>query len=319
MSTQTLEPDPQSLSGNSFGATAKRLFLATRPKFLTASLLPVLVGFAWGYSQGGAFDGLVLTLALLATGLVHAASNVYNDVGDDINGTDGNNESHIYPFTGGSRFIPNGVMSRSEMARLSYWLFGIALVMGTVLVALKGVYVLWMGLIGIGLGVLYSMPRIQLIAHGLGELAVTVAFGVLPVNGAAWLVTGTFDGTLMWLSLTVGLWVAAILQINEVPDIEADKAAGKRNIAVRVGPRGVAVLYAVMQTSAFAILAGLVLTGEFSAILLTLPALLLVLGLRAATLITPPPHDKLIDGIKMTLAIQLLGCLWLTLYLLFLA
>ncbi len=319
MSTETLEPDSRALSGKSPGATAKRLFLATRPKFLTASLLPVLVGFAWGYHQGGPFDGWVLSLALLATALVHAASNVYNDVGDDVNGTDVNNQTHIYPFTGGSRFIPNGIMSRGEMARLSYWLFGTSLIVGLALVWLKGMPVVWMGLAGIGLGVLYSMPRIQLIAHGLGELAVTIAFGVIPVNGAAWLVTGTFDTTVMWLSLSVGLWVAAILQINEVPDIEADAAAGKRNFAVRVGARGVAVVYALMQILAFAILAGLVATGRFSVTLLIIPALLLLPAFRATTLITPPPHDKLVDGIKMTLAIQLVGCVWLVIYLMLLA
>jgi 1,4-dihydroxy-2-naphthoate octaprenyltransferase len=295
------------------------MFLATRPKFFTASALPVLVGFAWGTSQGGSFDGAAFTLALLATLLVHAASNVYNDVGDDINGTDVANKTHIYPFTGGSRFIPNGVMTRAEMARLSHWLFALALVAGAALVALKGVYVIWMGLIGIGLGVLYSMPRIQLIAHGLGELAVVLAFGVLPVNGAAWLFTGTFDPALMWLSGSVGLWVAAILQINEVPDIAADEAAGKRNLAVRFGAKGVAVVYAAMHILAFVILAGLVMQGKFSATLLLLPAILLLLAFRATACIAPHPHENLVTGIKITLAIQLLGCLWLALFLLFLA
>ena len=294
------------------------MFLATRPKFFTASLLPVLVGFAWGYSHGGPFDGVVFALALLATALVHAASNVYNDVGDDINGSDINNKTHIYPFTGGSRFITNGVMNRSQMARLSYWLFSLALVTGAALVALKGVYVIWMGLFGICIGIFYSMPRIQLIAHGAGELAVALAFGVLPVNGAAWLFTAKFDTTLVWISLSVGLWVAAILQINEVPDIAADEAAGKRNLAVRVGAKGVRIVYAVMQILAFAILAGLVVIGKFPALLLLLPAALVLLSLRAASFISPPPHDRLVTGIKMTLAIQLLGCIWLIVFLLFL-
>ncbi|NNF15978.1 MAG: prenyltransferase [Gammaproteobacteria bacterium] len=317
MTSHTAEPDPRTFAGDSIGATVKRMFFATRPKFFTASVLPVLVGFAWGFKYTGSFDGAVFILALLATVLVHAASNVYNDVGDDISGTDVNNMARIHPFTGGSRFIQNGVMSRSEMAQLSYLLFGLALLAGGVLVALKGLYVLWMGAAGIALGVLYSMPRIQLIAHGLGELAIVLAFGVLPVNGAAWLFTGTFDLTLFWLSLSVGLWVAAILQINEVPDIAADEAAGKRTLAVRVGARGVAVVYAIMQVLAFGFLGALVASGQFSILLLALPAVLLILAFRATACITPPPHPKLVTGIQITLAIQLLGCLWLVGFLLF--
>ncbi len=297
-----------------------RVLAAVMFGFTLAQVLGVPAGSWIAYTFGWRWAfWLVFALALLATVLVHAASNVYNDVGDDINGTDVSNKTHIYPFTGGSRFIPNGVMSRVEMARLSYWLFSLALIAGAALVALKGIYVLWMGVIGIGLGVLYSMPRIQLIAHGLGELAVVLAFGVLPVNGAAWLFTGTFDTTLMWLSGSVGLWVAAILQINEVPDIAADEAAGKRNLAVRVGARGVAVVYAVMQILAFVILVGLVMIGQFSAVVLLLPSVLLLLAFRATACISPPPHEKLVTGIKMTLAIQLLGCLWLVVFLLFLA
>src|SRR5512140_922879 len=75
-----LEPRYEDLAGDGMGRKARRLFLATRPKFLTASVLPVLVGTAWGATVAGAFDFGVALLALLATALVHCASNVINDV-----------------------------------------------------------------------------------------------------------------------------------------------------------------------------------------------------------------------------------------------
>lgn len=312
MTNSVLEPVPSNFAGGSALASAKRLFLATRPKFFTASLLPVLVGFAWGYRAGGAVDMLVLVLALLATAAVHAASNVFNDVGDDINGSDPGNSERIHPFTGGSRFIQNGVMTRAQMLRFSLYLFALAVVLGGALVAIKGVTVLWLGLAGIALGLFYSMPVVQLVARGIGELAVAVAFGVLPVSGAAWLATGRFDTTVLWLSVTVGLWVAAILQINEVPDITADAAAGKRTMAVRLGARGVAILYGLMHVVAFAILAALAYRGDLPALILLLPAVLMAVGLKAATGIAPFVADKIVVSIKMTLAIQLLGCAWLT-------
>lgn len=319
MTSQSLEPTPASLSGDTAGMMIKRWILATRPKFFTASVLPVLVGFAWGYHTGGALDSTVLALALAATVLVHAASNVYNDVGDDINGSDRNNTARIYPYTGGSRFIPNGVLSRAEMTRLSIVLFGMAALVGGALVAIKGPTVLWMGLAGIALGVFYSMPRIQLIAHGLGEVTIAIAFGVLPVAGSAWLVTGRLDSGILWISLAVGLWVTAILQINEVPDIAADEAAGKRTLAVRLREPGVAKLYFLLHAAAFLIIAGLVVDGQLPMGILSVPLLLLALALKAATGITPPPYPGLVKSIEMTLAIQLIGCLWLAGYFVYLS
>jgi len=275
-------------------------------------VLPVLVGFAWGARAGGEIDALVVVLAILATVSVHAASNVFNDVGDDINGSDAANENRIHPFTGGSRMIQNSVLTRSQMLRFSVALFGLGILIGAVLVALKGPTVLWFGLAGIALGVLYSLPVVQLMGRGLGEISIAVAFGLLPVVGAAWLATGRFDMPVWYLALAVGLWVAAILQINEVPDIEADAAAGKRNFAVRFGARGAAVAYFLMQFGAIALIAMLAFTNQLPLAIVAVPAVLFVLGIKATTTIVPARNPQILTGIKLTLAIQLIGCLWLT-------
>ena len=121
-----LEPRYEDLAGDGFGRKARRHFLATRPKFLTASVLPVLVGTAWGATVAGGLELGVALLALLATALVHCASNVINDVGDDITGTDRDNVDYIHPYTGGSRFITNGIMSVQEMHRWGWILIGMA-------------------------------------------------------------------------------------------------------------------------------------------------------------------------------------------------
>src|SRR5512147_948418 len=133
-----LEPRYEDLAGDSPGRKARRLFLATRPKFLTASVLPVFVGTAWGAAVAGHFDLLVAVIALVATALVHAASNVINDVGDEITGTDRDNFERIYPYTGGSRFIQNRIMTAREMNRWAWTLFGAAAVLGLWLTLLEG-------------------------------------------------------------------------------------------------------------------------------------------------------------------------------------
>ena len=182
--------------------------------------------------------------------LVHAASNVLNDVGDDIGGTDNANEERIFPYTGGSRFIQNGVMSAREMKAWGVTLLLLAIAPGAGLIWLHGPQVLIFGAVGIALGVLYSIPKVQLSAHGLGETAVAMAFGVLPVVGAAWLQSGVLDSGSFAISIPVALWVAAILLVNEVPDIRADAAAGKRTLVVRFGVAVTRRVYAGIQFAA---------------------------------------------------------------------
>mgnify|MGYP001822402325 FL=1 len=239
--TRIADPSPQTFAGDSLGQTARRLFGAMRPKFFPASVLPVIAGSAWGLQAAGGFDWLVFVLALFATVCVHGAANVLNDVGDDAGGTDKRNEDRIYPYTGGSRFIQQGIMSASEMARWGISLLAIAAIAGLILIYLKGTMVLYFGLAGVALCVLYSLGPIRLASIGIGETAVAVGFGVVPVAGAAWLQGAALDANLLLFSLPVSFWVAAILLINEVPDIAADAATGKRTLPVRLGLGGTSV------------------------------------------------------------------------------
>jgi hypothetical protein len=94
-----------------------------------------------------------------------------------------------------------------------------------------------------GLGLLYSLPGAQLSARGIGEAAVRFGLGVLPVLGAAWLQTDFVDARVLLLCIPVSGWVTAILIINEVPDIAADRAAHKRTLVVRFGASGARRIY----------------------------------------------------------------------------
>ena len=154
------DPIPADFEGDGPRAL-RRLFHATRPKFFPASVLPVLAGSAWGWQAAGAFDATLFALALLATVCVHAGANVLNDVGDDQVGTDRVNTGRIYPYTGGSRFIQTGILAPSTMARLGAGLLAVAMLAGVVLISLKGWMVLYLGLAGVALAVLYSLgcPR----------------------------------------------------------------------------------------------------------------------------------------------------------------
>jgi 1,4-dihydroxy-2-naphthoate octaprenyltransferase len=308
-----MNPVAETFAGQTLSRSAKRAFHATRPKFFPASVLPVVVGTAWGAYATAQVDLYVFLLALVATVCVHAASNVLNDVGDETIGTDRRNEQRIYPYTGGSRFIQMGILTQSHMARLGISLLLIAALCGVGLLIEKGPVVLLFGLAGIALGVLYSLGPAKLSTLGLGETAVAIAFGVLPVTGAAWLQGAEIGTALLLFSLPVSAWVAAILLINEVPDIEADGACGKDTLPVRMGLAGTSRLYFAIQLAAAAIIVTLTALGDLPLLAPLAPFALLFLAWRAATAIKTgiENRESMTQAIESTLAIHTVGCLWL--------
>ena len=308
-----IDPLHADFSGTSAGRIAKRLFHATRPKFFPASVLPVVAGTAWGVLVAGQFDGVLFMLALLATVCVHAGSNVLNDVGDETIGTDRVNDTRIYPYTGGSRFIQVGILDAAVMARLGISLLAAGALGGLLLVILKGPLVLAFGIAGVLLGVLYSLGPVRLSSLGLGETAVAVAFGVLPVCGAAWLQGAGLDWSLLLFSVPISAWVAAILLINEVPDIAADKATGKGTLPVRFGLGGTALIYLAYHAAAFAAVTVLTFHGALPLLAPLLSVALLLPATKAAQAIRRGIADRqgMTKAIESTLAIHTIGSLWL--------
>jgi 1,4-dihydroxy-2-naphthoate octaprenyltransferase len=305
------EPSAAALGGSGVAATLRRAFLATRPKFFTASVLPVLVGTAWAGAAHHAFDGLWFALSLIATVLAHAATNVYNDFGDDVIGTDRVNVLRIYPYTGGSRFIQNGVMSREAMLRLAYGLGAAALAAGLCLAYLRGLGVVLLGLLGLALGYFYSKPGVQLSGRGSGELACAAGLGALPVAGSVWLQSGVVDVGAWLLAVIVSVWVGLILLINEVPDAQADASAGKRTLAVRLGTGGTRILYQFLTLVALAAGVALVVRHDLPRWALVASLLLATGGFAASRGISleAARREGLKKSIELTLAIHALGCL----------
>jgi 1,4-dihydroxy-2-naphthoate octaprenyltransferase len=318
---ETAGPIPQEFLGNAPGRVARRLFNATRPKFFPASVLPVIAGTAWGYQVAGNFDGAVFLLALLATVCVHAGANVLNDVGDESGGTDRRNEERIYPYTGGSRFIQNGIMSAGNMGRLGVSLLAVAALAGLVLLMMRGQMVLWFGLAGVLLAVFYSLGPVRLSSIGLGEFAIGIAFGVLPVMGAAWLQGAALNLQSLLFALPISAWVAAIVLINEVPDMTADGMTGKRTLPVRIGLPATAFLYTGMHVFAVAVVLLMTANAELPLLAPLVPLMLLVLVLKAARAIRDGVTNRtqMTAGIEATLAIHTVGSIWLALCALYVA
>ncbi|MCB1910051.1 MAG: prenyltransferase [Rhodocyclaceae bacterium] len=223
------EPQPQD-----FGSSPRRWFAATRPAFLTITLVGCLIGLATAHRAGVRLDPLTAALTILLALLVHAGANVVNDVCDADNGSDDANLSRLYPFTGGSRMIQNGVLGRDQAARFGGALLLAVIPAGLWLVWHSGAGLLAIGAAGLVVAWTYSAPPLRLMSRGLGELAI-VAGWLLVVVGADYVQRGGFAGLPTVAGLSFAMLVAALLYINQFPDHDADAAAGKRTLVVRLG------------------------------------------------------------------------------------
>ena len=278
---------------------------ATRPPFILATIVPVILGLSYSVYQGYTLDWATAVLSLLAAMLLHAGINVLNDYYDALNGTDDNNDERIFPFTGGSRFIQNEVMTRQQTLIYGVCLMLAVMLIGSYLVAQTGAALFWLGLTGIVIGWGYSAPPLRLNSRGLGELCVLAGFSLLPLG--AWLVqTGNLSTNVVAIAIPVGLLTANLLFINQFPDRKADIQAGKLHWVARLEPDTARWGYVLIASLAWLMLAMLIAVGllPVSALVAMLPA---VLTYRAAAiLIRHANHPSaLVPAIRMTILAML--------------
>lgn len=250
-------PAPREPTAERLKNPVVRYLLATRPAFLTITLTGCLLGLATAASDGVAYDaaraGATVLLALLA----HAAINVLNDYCDHLNGTDARNTRRIYPYTGGSRFIQNGVLTPRQMRALAVALFAATIAGGVWLLGVAGSGLLGIGLAGLFIGWAYSAPPLQLNSRGVGEVCVAAGF-LLIVAGADYAQRGTFAPLPGLAGLPYSFLVANILYINQFPDREADRASGKLHWVARVQPATAAWGYGlILLLAALGLVAGI--------------------------------------------------------------
>jgi 1,4-dihydroxy-2-naphthoate octaprenyltransferase len=249
----------------------------TRLPFLTATIVPVLLGILIAASDG-AFDLLSAILTIIGAAFVQLAINVSNDVFDSAQGAD---DANVTPtkFSGGSRVIQYGLVSFRQMATLATAFYAAAAAIGLLLLALRGsTALLVIGVVGFVVGLGYTAPPLKLVYRGLGEIAVALGFGPLMLLGAYVVQT---RGALSWepfvASIPIALLVALILYVNEIPDRRGDARAGKRTLPVRFSRSAVLTGYRLAAAAAY----GVVVVGVLGGVL-PIPALLVLLTVPLA-------------------------------------
>jgi 1,4-dihydroxy-2-naphthoate octaprenyltransferase len=264
------EPTP-----DRFRNPAVRLFAATRPAFLAVTGVGVLVGLATAEYDLGRVDPVSAVLTLLFALVAHAGVNVLNDYFDSLGGTDERNASRIFPFTGGSRFIQNGVLALADTRRLGYLLLALVVPAGLLLSWWSGPGLMVIGLAGLVIGWAYSAPPLKLNSRGLGEACVAVGF-LCVVLGADYVQRHAFASTPFSAGLPYALMVTNVLFINQFPDRKADLETGKLHWVARLAPERACWGYPLIALTAALLLGSAVLVcGSLpSGALLALAALL---------------------------------------------
>ncbi len=159
------------------------------------------------------------------------------------------------------RVTTAGLVTPQQMARATGLVFGLAFVVGTYSVYLRGWPVLAVGVAAIASGILYTAGPWPLAYHGLGDVFTFVFFGVVAVVGTHFVHMGAADWLAWVASLPVGFLVTAILVVNNLRDIPTDREAGKRTLAVRLGDGGTRRQYVLMVAGSYAVPAALWLSG----------------------------------------------------------
>ena len=201
---------------------------ALRPKTLWASFAPVLIGTAMAYSDGK-WDPIIAIFTMISAVLIQIGTNFANDYFDFFKGAD--TKKRIGPV----RATASGLVKPKTMKIAYFTTFSFSIVFGFYLIERGGWPILIIGIFSVLFGILYTGGPFPLGYKGLGEIFVLIFFGPVAVGGTYYLQTQTINQYVMIAGLAPGLFSVAILTVNNFRDIETDKAANKKTLAVRFG------------------------------------------------------------------------------------
>jgi len=272
--------------------------LAARPATLPAGVAAVVVGSALAAADGVfRWDAFVVTLfAALA---IQVGVNYANDLADAQKGAD--TEERIGP----TRAVAAGLLTSGQMRRGIAVAFGLAAIAGVYLIWLAGWVILAIGIVSIIAALGYTNGPVPYGYYGLGEVFVFVFFGPVATVGTRYVYDRAAPADAWMSGLSMGLLAAAILVANNVRDIETDRVAGKRTLAVIFGRQPARWMYTMMVLVAYAVVAVAVAGGVLASwAMLTFVSIPLAVQ-PVRTIFTQTEGPPLIGVLKATARLQL--------------
>jgi 1,4-dihydroxy-2-naphthoate octaprenyltransferase len=276
--------------------------MAARVRTLPAAIAPVLVGTSLALGAGH-FRPLAFVAALLGAVFIQVGTNLSNDYSDARRGAD--SEDRLGPV----RVTAGGLVPPGQVLAATYATYGLAVLCGAYLIAVAGWGLLAVGAASILAGVLYTGGPRPYGYEGLGEVFVFLFFGIVAVAGSYFVQVQRLPWQAFVCAVPVGLLASAILVVNNVRDLDSDRRAGKRTLAVRLGRERTRTLYVAMLAGAFVTAPLPWAFGSMGAWLL-LPWLALALAVRVAAVVRTRTDGPALNGaLAKTGALQLVFCL----------
>lgn len=209
----------------------KALWLTARPKTLSAAIVPVLVATALVASEGLPVTLWISILAVTSAVFIQIGTNFANDALDFVKGTDDDDR------LGDLRACHQGWFTPNQILWMAGGFFLLAFLCGIPLVMVGGVPIIWIGLVSLLMGYAYTGGPFPLAYIGLGDLFVILFFGLVAVGGVYFLQTGQYQLSAFIAGLQVGLLATVLIAINNLRDLDQDRASRKMTLAVRLGPK----------------------------------------------------------------------------------
>lgn len=272
--------------------------MASRPRTLTAAIVPVVVGTAVAV-RDRAFNPWVALAALFSAVMIQIGTNLANDLFDFKKGAD------THTRLGPTRVTSAGLLTPGEVEIGMWVVFGLAAASGLYVVVVGGWPILVIGVASILAGIAYTAGPFPLGYNGLGDLAVFIFFGLVAVMGTYYAQARAMTLDAGLAAVPVGVLTTAILVVNNVRDADTDREAGKRTVAVLLGRGAARAEYAVLLALAYAIpLALWLLRGASAWALLPLLTLPVAVPLARVVITTEGPAlNRALTGTAQLLAL----------------
>jgi len=224
----------------------KSWIVAFRLRTLPLSLSCIGMGGFLAYFRG-LFDWQIFALSFLTTIFLQILSNLANDYGDTVFGADNVHRE------GPDRMVQAGNITLAQMKKMIFFFIVLSFVLGIILLYLSNltltgfIVFLILGILAIIAAVNYTIGMKKPYGYkGFGDISVYVFFGLLAVLGSYYLYAGSLDIQLVLPASTCGFFATAVLNINNMRDIESDRIAGKHSIAGRLGLKKALIYHAVL-------------------------------------------------------------------------
>ncbi|MBS3749583.1 MAG: prenyltransferase [Candidatus Thermoplasmatota archaeon] len=227
---------------------------ASRYHFIPPSMFPAAIGTIVSWASFQSFSLYFFVLVILGVIINHAALNMTDDYFDYKHAVDSTKPGEENPYTGGSKTLTSGLIEPKKMFIVFSILYGIVFILGLYITIERGILVLAFGLIGILSSIFYTSPPVKFAHHGFGELGLLLNFGPVIGLGAFYVQSQQLSIEAFLATIPCGIMLFSMIVINEIPDIQEDRLAGKLTLVARFGKKAGMRLYIISWIATYSII-----------------------------------------------------------------